>query len=350
MSIKRSVFVGGLEIGGHAPISIQSMTNTLTTDVAATIAQIQALAEAGCDLVRISVYDQECAKAVPALVRNSPVPLVADIHFDHTLAVASVEGGIAKLRINPGNIGKQEHVRRVADCAKAHKVPIRIGVNAGSLPRHLVDAHGGATPQAMVAAAQEHVELLEAAGFTDIVLSLKASDLRLCVDAYRLADKTFDYPLHVGITEAGLPGSGTVKSAIGIGALLLDGIGNTIRVSLTGSPLPEAAAAHEILRALRLNAGLQLISCPTCGRTRYDVEAVAREVERRLGHIKVPVKVAVMGCVVNGLGEARDADVAYCGGDGAGAIYVRGAFVERVTGAPTEALVAHVFKFLNLQA
>ena len=279
-------------------------------------------------------------------MRNSPVLAGGGHPLDHTLAVASIEGGIAKLRINPGNIGKQAHVRRVADCAKAHKVPIRIGVNAGSLPRHLVDAHGGATPQAMVAAAQEHVMMLEAAGFTDIVLSLKASDLHLCVDAYRLAEN-LRLSVMLALPRPVCPDR--VRSSPRIGALLLDGIGNTIRVSLTGSPCLKPLL-RVILRALRLNAGLQLVSCPTCGRTRYDVEAVAREVERRLGHIKVPVKVAVMGCVVNGPGEARDADVAYCGGDGAGAIYVRGAFVERVTGDPTEALVAHVFKFLNLQA
>ncbi len=349
MSVKRPVFAGKVEIGGNAPVSIQSMTNTLTTDVAATAAQIRELAQAGCDLVRVSVYDEACARAVPALVAASPVPLVADIHFDHTLAVQAIEGGIAKLRINPGNMGKQEHVRRVADCAKAHHVPIRIGVNAGSLPRHLVDKHGGATPTAMVEAAQEHVRLLEQAGFHEIVLSLKASDLHLCVAAYRLADKAFDYPLHVGITEAGLPGGGTIKSAIGIGALLLDGIGNTIRVSLTGSPLPEAAAARDILKALNLHAGLQLVSCPTCGRSRYDVEAVARQVEERLGHISVPVRVAVMGCVVNGPGEARDADVAYCGGDGSGAIYVRGQFVRKVEGDPTQALIDQVHAYLKEQ-
>ncbi len=350
MRVKRSVFAGGVEIGGNAPISIQSMTNTLTTDVAATSAQIKELADAGCNLVRISVYDADCACAVPPLVAASPVPLVADIHFDHKLAVQSIEGGIAKLRINPGNMGKQEHVRRVADCAKAHHVPIRIGVNAGSLPRHLVDKHGGATPEAMVEAAREHIALLEQAGFQDIVLSLKASDLALCVNAYRLADQRFDYPLHVGITEAGLPGTGTIKSAIGIGALLLDGIGNTIRVSLTGSPVPEVAAARDILKALNLHAGLQLVSCPTCGRSRYDVAHVARQVEKRLAHLRVPVRVAVMGCVVNGPGEARDADVAYCGGDGAGAIYMRGQFVCRVEGDPTDALIDHVNQFLEERA
>ena len=347
MHVKRSVFAGGVEIGGGAPISIQSMTNTLTTDINATTAQIRELADAGCDLVRVSVYDAACARAVPSLVAASPVPLVADIHFDHTLAIQSIEGGIAKLRINPGNMPKQEHVSRVADCAKAHHVPIRIGVNAGSLPRHLVDRYGGVTPEAMVEAAREHVALLEQAGFDDIVLSLKASDIALCVNAYRLADAVFDYPLHLGITEAGLPGTGTIKSAIGIGSLLLDGIGNTIRVSLTGSPVPEAAAAQDILRALNMHAGLQLISCPTCGRSRYDVEQVARQVEKSLAHIRVPVKVAVMGCVVNGPGEARDADVAYCGGDGAGAIYVRGQFVRRVEGNPAQALIDHVNKFLS---
>lgn len=342
----KSVFAGALEIGGAAPVSIQSMTNTDTADVAATSEQIKALADAGCDLVRISVYNDACAEAVRQLVDQSPVPLCADIHFDYKLAIKAMENGIAKLRINPGNMGNKAHVHLLADCALRHGVPIRIGVNAGSLPKPILEKHGGVTTEGMVEAAGEHIQLLEKVGFDNIVLSLKASDVRLTVAACRLAHRVFAYPQHLGVTEAGLPDQGTVKSAIGIGALLLDGIGNTIRVSLTGSPLPEVAAALSILRALNLRGGVQLISCPTCGRTQVDVERIAGNVEKQTRHITAPVKVAVMGCVVNGPGEAREADIAYCGGKGSGALYVGGAFVRKVDGDPTEAILHAIEAFL----
>ncbi len=329
----KTVRVGSLPLGGGNPVLVQSMTNTDTRDVESTLAQIRALADAGCDLVRVSVYDKACAEAVRALVDGSPVPLVADIHFDHKLAVRAAENGIAKLRINPGNIGGEANVRVLADCAKAHHIPIRIGVNSGSAEKDLLEKYGGPTPECLVESALGHARLLEKAGFEDIVLSMKSSDVRQTVAAYRLAHERCDYPLHVGVTEAGLPGQGTVKSAIGIGALLLDGIGDTVRVSLSGDPLPEAKAAWDILRALELRIrGVQLIACPTCGRTCIPVAKIAEQVERELSDITVPLKVAVMGCVVNGPGEGREADVGIAGGKTGGALFVRGQAPVRVEG------------------
>jgi len=346
MGATHQVFAGSVAIGGGAPVSIQSMTNTDTRDVAATLAQIKQLAAAGCDLVRVSVYDRSCAGAVRALVDQSPVPLVADIHFDHTLAIAAMENGIHKMRINPGNIGGAENVRRVVDCAKAHRVPIRIGVNAGSLEKDIVEKYGGATAEGMVESALRHIRILEGEHFDDIVISLKSSDVPLTVEAYRLMHKTCDYPLHVGVTEAGLPGQGTVKSAIGIGALLLDGIGDTIRVSLTGDPINEPHAALDILRALGLRKGIRFVSCPTCGRTQIDVAAVARQVTKEFSGMDLPITVAVMGCVVNGPGEARDADIALCGGKDCGALYIRGKFIRKMTGDLTEEFVQAVRDYI----
>ncbi len=343
----RQVNAGSVLIGGGAPVSIQSMTNTDTRDVFATLEQIKALAMAGCDLVRISVYDRACAGAVRTLVEQSPVPLVADIHFDHTLAIASMENGIHKLRINPGNIGSAEKVKRVVDCAKAHHVPIRIGVNAGSLEKDIVEKYGGATPEGMVESAQRHIRLLENEGFYDTVISLKASDVPLTVAAYRLMAEKCDYPLHLGVTEAGLPGQGTVKSAIGIGSLLLDGIGDTVRVSLTGDPLHEPGAALSILRALGLRSGIRFVSCPTCGRTQIDVAAIASRLQDEFHDVDKPVTVAVMGCVVNGPGEARDADIALCGGKDCGALFIRGKYVDKLTGDLPEAMSKAVREFLN---
>ena len=297
-----------------------------------TLLQIRALAREGCDIVRVSVYDDACVAAVRELVDKSPVPLVADIHFDYRLAIGAMENGIAKLRINPGNIGGEENVRRVADCARAHHVPIRIGVNSGSLEKDILARDGGVTAKGMVDSALRHAAMLEKEGFEDIVLSLKGSDVRMTVEAYRMASQLCDYPLHVGVTEAGLPGQGNIKSAIGIGALLLDGIGDTIRVSLTGSPIPEAKAGLDILRAIGLRGGVQFVSCPTCGRTRVDVPQIARAVEKAFCDCQKDVTIAVMGCVVNGPGEARGADIALCGGDNCGALYVRGQFVRKLTG------------------
>ncbi|MBR0408054.1 MAG: flavodoxin-dependent (E)-4-hydroxy-3-methylbut-2-enyl-diphosphate synthase [Clostridia bacterium] len=346
MSITKQVHAGAVAIGGGAPISIQSMTNTDTRDVPATLGQIKRLAAAGCDLVRVSVYDRACAGAVRALVDGSPVPLVADIHFDHTLAIAAMENGIHKMRINPGNIGGADKVRKVADCAKAHHVPIRIGVNAGSLEKEILAKYGGLTAQGMVDSALRHVRMLEEVHFDDIVISLKASDVPLTVQAYRLMHEACDYPLHLGVTEAGLPGQGTVKSAIGIGALLLDGIGDTVRVSLTGDPVREPQAALEILRALDLRKGIRFVSCPTCGRTQINVEAVAERMTKEFADVREPVTVAVMGCVVNGPGEARDADIALCGGKDCGALYVKGQFVRKLTGDLGEEMSRAVREYL----
>ena len=341
MASKSVVHVGSLPLGGGSPVLVQSMTNTDTRDVPATLRQIRALAEAGCDLVRVSVYDKACARAVRDLVDGSPVPLVADIHFDHRLAIAAAENGIAKLRLNPGNVGGEANVRAVADCAKAHHIPIRIGVNTGSVEKELLARYGHPTAECLVESALRHAAMLERAGFSDIVLSMKASDVRLTIETYRLAAKRCDYPLHLGVTEAGLPGQGTVKSAIGIGALLADGIGDTIRVSLTGDPVPEASAAWSILKALGLRQkGAQLVACPTCGRTRIDVKGIAERVERELADLPVPLKVAVMGCVVNGPGEAREADVGIAGGDGVGALFVKGQPPRKVEGDLAEILIA----------
>ena len=321
----RKVHVGPVAIGGGAPISVQTMTNTDTRDVEATLAQIRAMAAAGADIVRVSVYDEACAKAVRDLVDGSPVPLVADIHFNHRLAIQSVENGIAKVRINPGNIGGEAHVRELADCLKAHRVPVRIGVNSGSVEKEILEKYGGVTPEGMVESGLNHARMLERAGYDDIVLSFKATDVRKMVAACRLAAKACDYPQHIGVTESGTADVGIVKSAVGIGALLLEGIGDTIRVSLSGDPVQEVPAGLSILRACGLRRdGIEIISCPTCGRTGIDVEGIARRVRAETADIRVPLKVAVMGCVVNGPGEAREADLGVAGGkDGAGILFVK---------------------------
>ena len=339
----REVQIGKLKLGGGNPVLVQSMTNTDTRDTEATLAQIRALHDAGCDLVRVSVYDEACAEAVKTLTDRSPVPLVADIHFDYQLAIRSAENGIAKLRINPGNIGREDRVRMVADCAKAHHIPIRIGVNSGSVEKELLAKYGGPTAECLVESALGHARILEKVGFEDIVLSMKSSNVKLTIDAYRLAHERCGYPLHVGVTEAGLPGQGTVKSAIGIGALLADGIGDTIRVSLSGDPVPEAKAAWDILRALDLRVrGVQLIACPTCGRTCIPVAEIGKRVEEELADVTVPLKVAVMGCVVNGLGEGREADVGIAGGKSGGVLFVKGEEPRKVEGDLAEQLIAEV--------
>ncbi len=301
------------------------MTNTDTRNVGATLAQIRAMAAAGADIVRVSVYDEACAKAVRDLVDGSPVPLVADIHFNHRLAIQSVENGIAKVRINPGNIGGEAHVRELADCLKVHRVPVRIGVNSGSIEKEILEKHGGVTPEGMVESGLNHARMLERAGYDDIVLSFKATDVRKMVAACRLAAKVCDYPQHIGVTESGTADVGIVKSAVGIGALLLEGIGDTIRVSLSGDPVQEVPAGLAILRSCGLRRdGIEIISCPTCGRTGIDVEGIARRVRAETADIRVPLKVAVMGCVVNGPGEAREADLGVAGGkDGAGVLFVK---------------------------
>ena len=327
----RSFSIGPLPIGGGAPVTVQSMTNTDTRDAAATLAQVRALAQAGCDFVRLSVFDEQWLEALPAIIEGSPVPLVADIHYRADLAVGAMERGIAKVRINPGNIGSVREARRVADCAKMHHVPIRIGVNSGSVEKDILAREGGVTARGMLQSALGHARLLEEAGFHDIVLSLKASSVPLTVEAYRLAAKETDYPLHGCATEAGLPGSGNIKSAIGIGALLLDGIGDTIRVSLTDDPVQEVYAARDILKAAGLRKdGVNIVSCPTCGRTRIDLIGLVNRVDEALKNCEKPITVAVMGCVVNGPGEAREADIGIAGGDGWGMIFEKGVQVEKL--------------------
>ena len=334
----RAFLIGKVPIGGGAPVTVQSMTNTDTRDAAATLAQVRALAEAGAEIVRVSVYDDACLPAFAQVVDASPVPIVADIHFRADLAVGALERGAAKVRINPGNIGSEQKVRLVADCAKAHRAPIRIGVNSGSIEKEILRRDGGVTAQGMLDSALAHARLLEAAGFQDIVLSLKATDVPLTVAAYELAAAQTDYPLHVGVTEAGLPGDGHIKSAVGIGSLLLHGIGDTIRVTLTGDPVPEVAAGIDILKACGLRRDfVNVISCPTCGRTSIDVSAIAARIKRELADVRVPLTVAVMGCVVNGPGEAREADLGLAGGGlaeggaagGQGGSYAVGALFER---------------------
>lgn len=349
MRTTRTVHIAKLPLGGTHPVGIQSMTNTDTRDVEATKEQIRQLGLAGCDIVRMSVYDMDCAKAVRSIKDSTRIPLVADIHFDYKIALAAIENGIDKLRINPGNLRDESEVKQVVDCAKAHQIPIRIGVNSGSVPKDILARDGGVTAKGLVDSAARHVRLLEQAGFYDTVLSMKASDVRLMVEAYRLAAETFDYPLHLGVTEAGLPGQGTIKSAIGIGALLLDGIGSTIRVSLTGSPLHEPQAAIDILKAVGLRGGFELISCPTCGRTEVDIEGYAKRVEEHTMHITVPIKVAIMGCVVNGPGEAKGADIALCGGRSGSAIYQKGNFVKKIVGDPVPELLRMIDDFIKEQ-
>ncbi|MBQ3761214.1 MAG: flavodoxin-dependent (E)-4-hydroxy-3-methylbut-2-enyl-diphosphate synthase [Clostridia bacterium] len=338
--VTRRVWVGNVPIGGGAPVSIQSMTNTDTADAESTLKQISALAEAGCDIVRVSVYNEACAEAVRTLVDKSPVPLVADIHFDHRLAIKALENGIHKLRINPGNIGGEKNVRVLADCLKMHRVPVRIGVNGGSLEKELLEKYGSPTPEALVESALGHARLLEDCGFYDIVLSMKCTNVPDTVRAGILASERTDYPLHIGVTEAGTPGMGNIKSAIGIGALLLRGIGDTVRVSLTGDPVNEVYAAKDILKAVGLRKeGLNIISCPTCGRTCIPVGEIAERVRKETLNIKTPLTVAVMGCVVNGPGEAREADIGIAGGKSGGMLFVKGQKPVSVKGDLAEILI-----------
>lgn len=343
--LTRQINVGGVKVGGGAAISIQSMTNTKTHDTAATIEQVQRLAAEGCDIVRVAVPDMTAAKSLGAIVSAVDVPIVADIHFDYKLALEAIAQGVAALRLKPGNIGGAAHVREVVKSARASRIPIRIGVNAGSLSRKLLAKYGGATAEALVESAMAHVAILEAEDFFDIKISLKAHDVPLTLAAYRLASRLTNYPLHLGITEAGTINSGVIKSAVGIGALLAEGIGDTIRVSLTGDPIAEVKVAKEILKSLGLReGGVTLIACPTCGRTRIDLPAIAAQVEEKISTIKQPLTVAVMGCVVNGPGEARTADVGIAGADGEGIIFRKGQIVRKV---PEAQLVAELFKEID---
>ena len=329
--MSRQMNIGGVTIGGGADIAIQSMCNTATEDVAATVAQILRLEQAGCQIIRVAVPTMEAAAAIGQIKKAIHIPLVADIHFDYKLAFRCAAEGVDKIRINPGNIGAQERVKAVAEACRDHHIPIRIGVNGGSLEKPLLAKYGGVTAQALVDSAMGHVRLLNDCGFDDICLSVKCSHVPTNMAAYTLLSRETDYPLHLGVTEAGTPEMGVLKSAIGIGGLLCQGIGDTIRVSLTADPVEEVAAAKRILQAAGIRkSGPDLISCPTCGRTKYDMIPIAREVERRLQGCTKPITVAVMGCAVNGPGEARSADVGIAGGDGEGLLFRKGEVLYKV--------------------
>ena len=345
----RRITVGDVAVGDGAPISVQSMCNTDTRDVQATTVQIRRLFEAGCEIVRCAVPDEEAALALRGICADSPLPVIADIHFDYRLALTSLEGGVQGLRINPGNIGERWKVQEVVRACAERSVPIRIGVNGGSLEKELLERYGHPTPEAMVESALGHIRLLEDLSFDQIKVSLKASDIRRTVEAYRqLADRV-DYPLHIGITEAGTTWSGTIKSAIGLGTLLYDGIGDTLRVSLTGDPVEEVRVGWEILKALELRErGPVFVSCPTCGRCQIDLITVAEEVERRLHDLPKKITVAVMGCVVNGPGEAREADIGIAGGKGQGLLFRHGQVVRKVPQAElADALVAEAWELVH---
>lgn len=333
----KQITVGGVALGGGAPVTIQSMCNTKTEDAAATAAQIRALEDAGCEIVRVTVPTMEAARAISAIKERISIPLVADIHFDHRLAVEAAVRGADKIRINPGNIGGEENVKAVVDACRARRIPIRIGVNGGSLEKALLAKYGKVTPEALVESAMGHIRLLEKFDFTDICVSVKSSDVPLNMAAYRLLHERVDYPLHLGVTEAGTPSMGLIKSAIGIGGLLCEGIGDTVRVSLTADPVEEVYAARRILQACGIRrSGVNLVSCPTCGRTGYNMIPIAEELEKRLAGCSKKITVAVMGCVVNGPGEASAADIGIAGGEGEGLIFRKGKVLYKV---PQEKLV-----------
>ena len=327
----RQIMVGNVPIGGGAPVAIQSMLNTKTTDVEGSLRQIKQLASAGCQIARLAVPNREAARGFAEICKESPLPLVADIHFDYQLAIAAAEGGASKIRINPGNIGGEDRVKAVVDVCKEKHIPIRIGVNGGSLDKTLLEKYGHPTPEALVESAFQHLELLEKQGFYDTCVSMKSSNVPNMVAAARLFRSKCDYPLHIGVTETGPVRQGLIKSAMGIGALLLDGIGDTLRVSLTDDPVEEVYAAKDILKAAGLRKeGVDIISCPTCGRTRIDLIGLVNQVDAALKDCQKPITVAVMGCIVNGPGEAREADIGIAGGDGWGMIFEKGVQVDRL--------------------
>ena len=320
----KKICVGGTFIGGDAPVSVQSMCNTKTWDVEATVNQIKGFQAAGCDIVRLAIPDMRAAEAIDKIKEQVSIPVVADIHFNHKLALEVAQRGVDKIRINPGNIGGEDNVRQVAEACRKRNIPIRIGVNAGSLEARLIDKYGHPTPEAMVESARDHIALLNKFDFDDICLSMKASSVPLTIAAYRLASQEFNYPLHLGVTETGTAWNGTIQSAVGIGTLLSEGIGNTIRVSLTADPIEEVKTGIAILKAVGLRSGIKLVSCPTCGRTEIDLIGLAHEVEKRIADIDRNITVAVMGCVVNGPGEAREADYGVAGGRDCGLLFKHG--------------------------
>ena len=327
----KTVRIGNRVIGGGNPILIQSMTNTKTQDVEATVAQITELTKAGCEIIRCAVPDMEAARALDEIKKQISIPLVADIHFDYKLAIAAMENGADKIRINPGNIGSSERVRAVVDCAKERNIPIRVGVNSGSLEKALLEKYGGVTAEGLVESALDKVKLIEDMGYDNLVISIKSSDVMMCVKAHELIAEKTNHPLHVGITEAGTIISGNIKSAIGLGLILNQGIGDTIRVSLTGDPLEEIKSAKLILRTLGLRkGGIEVVSCPTCGRTKINLIELANQVETMVSEFPLDIKVAVMGCVVNGPGEAKEADIGIAGGVGVGLLIKGGEIVKKV--------------------
>ena len=330
--------VGNVPVGGDAPISIQSMTNTRTQDVAATVKQINELAAAGCEIIRCAVPDMEAARAISEIKKQINIPLVADIHFDYRLAIAAIENGADKIRINPGNIGAPERIQAVVDVAKERNIPIRVGVNSGSLEKDLVEKYHGVTAEGLVESALDKIHIVEQYGLKDIIVSIKSSDVMMCIRAYELMVQKTDYPLHVGITESGPLGGGIIKSSVGLGAILYQGIGNTVRVSLTGERVEEINTAKKILAALGLRkAGIEVISCPTCGRTQIDLITLANQVEKLVAQYDLDLRVAVMGCVVNGPGEAREADLGVAGGCGEGLLFKKGKILRKM---PEDQLLA----------
>ena len=327
----REILIGTVKIGGANPIAIQSMTNTKTEDIEATVAQILELEQAGCDIIRCAVPTMEAAEAITAIKKRIHIPLVADIHFDYRLAIAAIEHGADKIRINPGNIGSKEKVQAVVDVAKEHNIPIRVGVNSGSLEKEIVEKYGKVTAEGLVESALDKVHLIEEMGYDNLVISIKSSDVLMCIKAHELISGQTDYPLHVGVTESGSVLAGSIKSSIGLGNILYQGIGDTIRVSLTGAPIEEIRAAKLILRSLGLRkGGVTVVSCPTCGRTQIDLIGLAGQVEELVEDIDAEIKVAVMGCVVNGPGEAKEADIGIAGGKGEGLLIKKGEVIRKV--------------------
>lgn len=344
----KCITVGNKKIGGGNPVLIQSMCNTRTYDVNSTVEQILKLEDAGCDIIRVAVPNEESALAISAIKKKIHIPLVADIHFDYRLAVMAMQNGVDKVRINPGNIGSEDGIRAVVSCAKERNIPIRIGVNSGSIEKDILQKYQKPCAEGMVESAKKHIDILNKYGFDDIVVSLKSSDVKMTIDAYRLMNKTFDYPLHLGVTEAGTFLGGTVKSAVGLGALLCDGIGDTIRVSLTDDPIKEVIVAKEILKALGLKqSGAKFISCPTCARTNINLIPLAQKVENYLSGINKNITVAVMGCAVNGPGEAREADIGIAGGCGEGLIFKKGKPFKKVS--ESELFDALVYEIENME-
>ena len=343
----RQVNIGGIKVGGGAPISVQTMTKTKTDDIVGTVKQIVEAHEAGCDIVRVTVNDKEAAEAMAEIVRQSPIPIVADIHFNHIFALKAIEANVAKVRINPGNIGSKDRIRQVLSAAKDKGIPIRIGVNSGSLEEDILEKYGYPTAEALYESAMRHVGICDEFNFRDVIISVKSTDVRLMIEAYRLVAQRTDIPLHLGVTEAGLTRIGTIKSAVGIGTLLAEGIGDTIRVSLTDEPVKEVEVGKEILRSLGLaTRNVELIACPTCGRLEIDLFGIMAELEKRLEGVKKPVKIAVLGCVVNGPGEASDADIGIAAGKGVGILYRKGQMIRKIKESEiVDVVVEEVHKF-----